>query len=45
MDICENYACKLIESFVDRIDGSISHLSNHIYDMILFHLTANINTF
>jgi hypothetical protein len=45
MDIPENAACKLIESYVDRIDGSIAVFSSALVNAIEFHLSANPNFF
>jgi hypothetical protein len=40
-DIHENAVCKLIESYVDRVDGSITLFSAALQNMIEFHLSAN----
>lgn len=45
MDIPENAVCKLIESYIDKVDGSVNSFTNQIVNMILFHLTANPNHF
>jgi len=37
--------CKLFESYVDKIDGSVIHFANQIKNMIEFHLSANPNVF
>lgn len=44
-DIPENAACKLIEAYVDKVDGSITLFTAEIRHMIEFHLTANPNSF
>lgn len=45
VDNTENAACKLIESYVDKIDGSLSIFSSNMYQAIEFHLSANPNNF
>lgn len=44
-DIPENAVCKLIESYIDRVDGSITHFTNALQNMIEFHLSANPNIY
>lgn len=41
MDIPQNAVCKLVESFVDKIDGSLLLLATHMRHLVEFHLTAN----
>ena len=45
MDLLENAASKLIESYIDKIDGTVHQLSNYMVDMIKFQLSANPNTY
>lgn len=44
-DIPENAVCKLIESYVDRVDGSITFYCLALQNMTEFHLSANPNIF
>ena len=41
IDNIENAAGKLIEAYVDKIDGTTFELSNHLVNLIYFQLTAN----
>ena len=43
LDLVENSAGKLIEAYIDRIDGSVILLCNVMINLINFQLTANPN--
>lgn len=43
IDIPENSVCSLLESYVDKIDGSLLFITTNLLQMIEFQLTANVN--
>jgi hypothetical protein len=45
MNSMGNTASRLVEAYLDRIDGSVTFLTKGMIDLVKFHLTANPNHF